>query len=283
MVPGILGKKIGMTQIFREDGVKVPVTVLEVGPCQVQAVKSGEKDGYVAVQLGYDDVREKRVKKPQRAYLKSKNLKTKRFVREIRCAEAPEVKVGQEITGSVIQLGDFLDVTGTSKGKGFQGGVKRCGWAGGKETHGSMTHRAPGSMGASSYPSRVMKGHGGAGQMGNEKVTVQNLEVVEIDRDNNTVAVRGAVPGANGTYLIIRYARKKELAPREEAPEETEEQPGEAAEKSGDAKPAEEGGEQQEPVKEKAEQPKKEEPVKEAAENVKEEEAGKKTDDENKG
>lgn len=220
MVPGILGKKIGMTQIFREDGIKVPVTVLEVGPCQVQAVRSGEKDGYNAVQLGYDDVREKRVKKPQRQYLKSKNLANKRFVREIRCAEAPDVKIGDNLTNRMLQVGDFIDVTGVSKGKGFQGGMKRCGWMGGVDTHGSMSHRAPGSIGASSFPSRVMKGHGGAGQMGNERVTVQNLEVVDVDRENNTVAVKGAVPGAVGTYLIIKYALKKPLAPREEQPEE---------------------------------------------------------------
>jgi large subunit ribosomal protein L3 len=220
----------------------------------VQVVRSGEKDGYNAVQLGYDDVREKRVKKPQRQYLKSKNLKTKRFVREIRCAEAPDVKIGDNLTNRMLQVGDFIDVSGVSKGKGFQGGMKRCGWMGGPDTHGSMSHRAPGSMGASSYPSRVMKGHGGAGQMGNEKVTVQNLEVVDVDRENNTVAVKGAVPGANGTYLVIKYAKKKSLAPREVQPEE------EAAEGAAQG----------------------EEEVKQEAAETKEE-AGSKSEDENKG
>lgn len=219
MIPGILGKKIGMTQVFEEDGGRVPVTVIEVGPCLVQAIKSPEKDGYNAVQLGYDDTKEKRVKKPQREYLKARNLKFKRFVREIRCDEAPEVKVGDEITNEIFQKGDFLDISGISKGKGFQGGVKRHGWAGGKATHGSMSHRAPGSIGASAYPSRVFKGHAMPGHMGSNRVTVQNVEVVDVDTEKNTVAVRGAIPGASGTYLIIRYAKKKPVAPRQKGDE----------------------------------------------------------------
>jgi large subunit ribosomal protein L3 len=224
MVPGILGKKIGMTQIFMEDGTRLCVTVLEAGPCQVQAIKTSEKDGYDAVQIGFSDAKEKRTKKPQREELKAKGLKPKKFVREIRCDEAPDVKEGDLIKNSIFQKGDFLDVTGTSKGKGFQGGMKRCGWAGGKDTHGSMSHRAPGSIGASSYPSRVVKGHAMPGKMGNERVTVQNVEVVDVDKDNNTILVQGAVPGANGTFLIMRYALKKPLAEREQIEEPVEEE-----------------------------------------------------------
>ena len=230
-----------MTQVFEEDGARVSVTVLEAGPCLVQGVKTREKDGYDAVQMGYGDTKEKRVKKPQREYLKANNLKPKKFVREIRCSESPDVKMGDEVTNEIFQRGDFLDVTGVSKGKGFQGGMKRCGWSGGKESHGSMSHRVPGSIGASAYPSRVIKGHGMPGHMGNKQVTVQNLEVVDVNTENNTVSVKGAVPGADGTYLVIRYAKKKCLAPREAkggeeaAEEKTEAKPKEKAkEKTGD-------------------------------------------------
>ncbi|MDD4956105.1 MAG: 50S ribosomal protein L3 [Candidatus Omnitrophica bacterium] len=224
MVPGILGKKIGMTQIFREDGEKVPVTVLEVGPCQVQAVKVKEKDGYNAVQMGYEDTKEARLNKPQREYVKAQNIKPKKFVREIRTQDAPEVKVGDEITSVIIQKGDYLDIIGTSKGKGFQGGMKRHNWNGGGAAHGSMSHRAPGSIGSSSYPSRVFKGLRMAGHMGSDQTTTQNLEVVDVDPGKNIVAVKGAVPGANGTYLVIKYAKKKPIAPRvEEKAEDKEE------------------------------------------------------------
>lgn len=214
MIPGILGKKIGMTQIFTEDGLKVAVTVLEAGPCTVQVVKVAETDGYNAVQLGYDETRESRVKKPQREYLKAKNLKPKKFVSEIRYEAVPDVNVGDEITNGIFQVGDMLDVIGTSKGKGFQGGMKRHNWNGGGDTHGSMSHRAPGSIGQSSFPSRVFKGMRMAGHMGAAQITVQNLEVVEVNSEDNTVLVKGAVPGANGSYLVIKYAKKKKIAPR---------------------------------------------------------------------
>jgi large subunit ribosomal protein L3 len=219
MIPGILGKKIGMTRIFTEEGVCIPVTVLEAGPCTVQVVKVTEKDGYNAVQLGFCDAKEKRVKKPQRAFLKALGLKPKKFVREIRCEEVSDIKVGDEVTNLIFQKGDMVDVTGTSKGKGFQGGVRRHGWAGGSDTHGSMSHRAPGSIGQSSYPSRVFKGLRMAGHMGAERVTTQNLEVIEVDKEKDTLLIRGAVPGANGSYVVVRYARKKVLAPREEVSE----------------------------------------------------------------
>ena len=227
MIKGLLGKKIGMTQIFDENGNKIPVTVLEAGPCIVQGVKVSEKeDGYDAVQLGFEDVKEKRLKKPQREQVKALKLTPKRFVREIRCDEQPDVKVGDEVTNTIFQKGDYLDVTGTSKGKGFQGGVKRHGWAGGKASHGSMHHRAPGSMGASSYPSRVVKGHALPGHMGHATTTVQNLQVIDIDEENNTVIVKGAIPGPNGSYLVIKYAKKKPLAARVEKKQEEEAESG---------------------------------------------------------
>ncbi len=232
MVRGILGKKIGMSQIFSEGGRRTPVTLLETGPCLVMDIKVAKKHGYNSVQLGFGDASEKRVKKPQKVVFKAKGLKPRRFIREIRCAEPPDVKVGDEVTNSIFQKGDLLDVTGSSKGKGFQGGMKRCGWSGGPETHGSMSHRAPGSIGASSYPSRVFKGHPGPGHMGDERVTVQNLEVVVVDGRMNTVAVKGAVPGANGSYLIICFAKKKPVAPREV--KEQEETVEEAVEETGE-------------------------------------------------
>ncbi len=224
MIPGILGKKVGMTRIFIEDGINVPVTILEAGPCTVQAVKVDEKDGYTAVQLGFSDTKENRINKPQRSRLKSLGLKPKKFVKEILCEDVSNIKVGDEVTSSIFQKGDMVDITGISKGKGFQGGMKRCGWSGGKESHGSMSHRAPGSIGQSSYPSRVFKGLGMPGHMGAEKVTVQNLEVMEVDAEKGTVVVKGAVPGANGSYVTVKYAKKKTLAPREEPVVETEEE-----------------------------------------------------------
>lgn len=226
MVPGILGKKLGMTQIFVEGGRRLPVTILEVGPCQVQAVKTQERDGYHAVQLGFELTKEKRLKKPQRVYIKAKGLKAMKFSKEIRCPEDPGVQVGDRVTVEDFQVGDFLDVQGITKGKGFQGGVKRCGWSGGEQTHGSKTHRVPGSIGASASPSRVFKGHGMPGQMGNKRNTVQNLEVVDIDTENGTLAVKGSVPGSNGMFLIARLAEKLPQKPRperiveEETPEE---------------------------------------------------------------
>jgi len=236
MVKGILGKKLGMSQIFDEKGDKIPVTVIEAGPCQVQQVKTAEKDGYNAVQLGFEDTRESRTKKPQREYLKRNKLTPKKVVREIRCDEAPEEKTGDMVTIKLFQKGDYLDISGTSKGKGFQGGMKRCGWAGGKESHGSMSHRVPGSIGASSYPSKVDKGHPGPGHLGNGKVTVQNVEIIDVDTESNLIVVKGAIPGANGNYITIRFAKKKPFAERviveeeQQAEEEKAEEPAEAGE-----------------------------------------------------
>ena len=220
MIPGILGKKIGMTQIFNENGDRVPVTVVEAGPCTVQDIKSVEKHGYYAVQVGYGTTKENRINKPQREYLKQNKLEFKKLVREIRCEEAPVVKIGDVITNEMFQKGDFVDVIGTSKGKGFQGGMKRHHWGGGKETHGSNSHRAPGSIGQSSFPSRVFKGMRMAGQMGNVQRTTQNLEVIDVNTEDNTVIIKGAIPGANGSYVVLRYSLKKETAPRIEKKEE---------------------------------------------------------------
>jgi len=219
MIPGILAKKVGMTQVFQEDGVRLPVTVIEAGPCQVYEIKNVDKDGYDAVKLAFNDAKEKNLNKPQREEIKKKNLMPKRFVREIKCSEAPDVNVGDEMKADLFQQGDFVDVTGVSKGKGFQGGMKRHGWSGGNDTHGSMSHRAPGSIGQSSYPSRVFKGLGMPGHMGSEKVTVQNLKIVEVDVEKNVIIVEGAVPGAIGSYLVLRFAKKKKIAERQEKPE----------------------------------------------------------------
>lgn len=220
MVKGILGKKIGMTQIFDENEALVPVTLLEAGPCVVQAVKSAEKDGYNAVRLGYADTTEKRLNKPQREELKKNNLKPKKFVREIRMKDKPEVKVGDTVTNSIFKKGDYLDVTGVSKGKGFQGVIKRYGWHGGDAAHGSMFHRAPGTLSTNARLKTIFKGHGLPGHMGHERVTVQNVEVVDVNTENNIMAVKGAVPGANGGYLILMAALKKKakVAKKTEAP-----------------------------------------------------------------
>jgi large subunit ribosomal protein L3 len=261
MVPGILGKKIGMTQIFKEDGGRVPVTVIEAGPCSVQAIKTEEKNGYNSVQVGYEDTKEQRVKKPQREYLKANSLQPKKFVREIRCDGAPDVKVGDTLTNTMFQKGDFLDIIGISKGKGFQGAVKRHGFSGSNVSHGgSSMRRRPGSIGQSSYPSRVFKGMKMPGHMGSDTTTVQNIEVVDVDFENNTIAVLGSIPGANGTYVVIKYAKKKALAERtyvEEEPEE-EQQAEEAQEEQAPQEETQEDQPQEEqqeakPEEEKAE------------------------------
>ena len=222
MIQGLLGRKIGMTQIFTEDGIKIPITLIETGPCTVQVVKTQETDGYEAVQLGFLDKKEKRLKKPQREYLKANNLPPKKHVKEVPCDSISEVEVGAVITNTMFQAGDFVDIVGTTIGKGFQGGVKRHGWAGGPKTHGSNCHRAPGSIGQSSYPSRVFKGMHMSGQMGNETKTTQNIEIIEVNAEDNTIAVKGAVPGSNNSFLTIKYALKKDLAPRIQPEEKTE-------------------------------------------------------------
>ena len=204
-VQGIIGKKIGMTQVYAEDGRAMPATVLQAGPCVVVQRKSKEKDGYVAVQLGLVEARKlKRVPKAMKGHFDKASLPPCRVLREFRVAEGAEVKVGDKLSVELFAPGDKVHVTGISKGKGFQGVVKRHHFRGGAATHGSMFHRAPGSIGASAFPSRVLKGMRAGGHMGSDQVTVRNLEVVRVDAGNNVLVVRGAVPGAGGGYVVIR-------------------------------------------------------------------------------
>jgi len=211
---GILGKKIGMTQIFDERGEVVPVTVIEAGPCFVAQIKSVERDGYSAVQLGFEEVQPKRLNKPQLQHLQKGGLPALRYLREIRMNEedVAGLKEGQRVTVALFVAGDYVDVTGSSKGKGFAGVVKRHGFRGGPKTHGqSDRHRAPGAVGACKTPGRVMKGKRMPGRMGGERVTVQDLEVMMVDPERNLLLVRGAVPGAQNGLLLIRQARKTRL------------------------------------------------------------------------
>jgi large subunit ribosomal protein L3 len=210
MLKGLLGKKIGMTQIFDEDGAAIPVTVIEAGPCYVTQVRAVEKDGYNAVQIGYGEVKPKRLTAGQLGHLKRDklNLPPLRFLREFRVKDA-EVSEGDKLSVEVFVVGDRVDVVGTSKGKGFQGGVKRYGFRGGPKTHGqSDRHRAPGSHGAGTTPGRVYKGARGPGHMGDERVTSQNLKVVLLDPERNLIGVRGSVPGSRGGLVMIKEARK---------------------------------------------------------------------------
>ncbi len=208
MKKAILAKKIGMTQIFGENGVVVPVTVLEAGPCVVTQVKTMENDGYKAVQIGFGDIREKLVTKPEQGHFAKAGTPNKRFVREFKLDDAEAYEVGQEVKVDVFTAGDVIDVTGTSKGKGFQGAIKRHGFSRGPMTHGSKYHRHAGSNGAASSPSRVFKGKKMPGRMGAERVTVQNLEVVSVDAENNLLLVKGAVPGPRKSLVMVRDAVK---------------------------------------------------------------------------
>ena len=204
---GILGRKIGMTQIFTEAGEVVPVTVVEAGPVVVTQVKTIENDGYNAVQVGFVDAKEKSLNKPQKGHLAAANV-LKKHLKEFRVEAVDAYTVGQEIKADLFAAGELIDVTGISKGKGFQGPIKRHGQSRGPETHGSRYHRRPGSMGACSYPGRVFKNKKLAGHMGSVKVTVQNLEVVRVDADKNFILVKGAIPGAKGSVVTLKEAVK---------------------------------------------------------------------------
>ena len=204
---GILGKKIGMTQIFTEHGEVIPVTVVEAGPVVVTQVKTTENDGYTAIQVGFGDAKEKSLNKPQKGHLAAANV-LKKHLKEFRVDSVEGYTVGQEIKADLFAAGELIDVTGISKGKGFQGPIKRHGQSRGPETHGSRYHRRPGSMGACSYPGRVFKNKKLAGHMGSVKVTVQNLEVVRVDADKNFILVKGAIPGAKGSVVTIKEAVK---------------------------------------------------------------------------
>ena len=204
---GILGRKIGMTQIFTEAGEVVPVTVVEAGPVVVTQVKTIENDGYNAVQVGFVDAKEKSLNKPQKGHLAAANT-LKKHLKEFRVESVDAYTVGQEIKADLFAAGEMIDVTGISKGKGFQGPIKRHGQSRGPESHGSRYHRRPGSMGACSYPGRVFKNKKLAGHMGSVKVTVQNLEVVRVDADKNFILVKGAIPGAKGSVVTLKEAVK---------------------------------------------------------------------------
>ena len=204
MKKGIIGKKIGMTQIFDESGKVIPVTVVEAGPCVVVQKKTVENDGYEAVQLGFGEVKATRVNKPMKGHFDKADAAYKKELKEFRLEDCSAVNVGDILKADTFAVGDMVDVSGTSKGKGFQGTVKRHNNARLKETHGTgPVHRHAGSMGACSSPSRIFKGKGLPGQMGNEKVTVQNLEVVKVDAENNLIALKGAVPGPKGGIVSI--------------------------------------------------------------------------------
>jgi len=208
-VQGILGIKLGMTQVFAEDGTAVPCTVLQAGPCVVVQRRTKDKDGYDAVQLGLVEfIKAQRVTKPMTGHFKKAGVAPMRYVREIRIEESKdETKAGDRVLVDGFQPGELVDVTGVSKGKGFQGGVKRWHYRGGEGSHGSMFHRAPGGIGASSFPSRVWKGQHFPGHMGNERKTSKNLKVVKVDAEENLMLVRGAVPGPAGSYIFIRKAK----------------------------------------------------------------------------
>ena len=208
MLKGLIGKKIGMTQIFDEQGVAQPVTIIEAGPCFVTQIRNPEKDGYSAVQLGFGEVHPKRLTNGELGHLNKKDLPPMRFLREFRSKEA--ANLGDKLTVDVFTVGERVDVVGTSKGKGFAGAVKRHHFAGGRKTHGqSDRHRAPGSRGAGTTPGRVYKGARSAGHMGSERVTVQALKIVLIDIERNLLGVKGAIPGGKGGLVIIKEARKQ--------------------------------------------------------------------------
>ncbi len=209
MLKGLIGKKVGMTQIFNENGAAIPVTVIEAGPCYVTQVRKVKTDGYSAIQLGFEEVKPKRLTSGQLGHLKRNDIPPLRFLREFK-EKNPDVEEGSSITVEVFSEGEFVDVIGTSKGKGFAGAVKRYGFRGGPKTHGqSDRQRAPGSHGAGSTPGRVFKGSRGPGHMGHERVTVHNLKIVQVDVDRNLLAVQGAIPGPKGGVVMIKGARKQ--------------------------------------------------------------------------
>ncbi len=207
MITGLLGKKVGMTQLLGDDGTIVPVTVIQAGPCVVVQRKTKQKDGYDAVQLGFVEfVKPKRVTKPMTGHFKKSNVAPARFVREVGVQGEAGANPGDKVMVNIFNRDELVDVVGTSKGRGFAGFVKRHHFRGGRATHGSMFHRAPGSIGSSAYPSRVLKGMRMAGHLGNARVTAQNLRVARVDQENNLLFVRGAVPGPPGGYVVVEKA-----------------------------------------------------------------------------
>ena len=211
---GLIGKKLGMTQIFDDEGNVVPVTVIETGPCYVTHIKKTDTDGYSAIQIGFEEIPEKKLNKPELGHLKKKQLPPLKILKEVRLESDEEVenfKVGDKLTVEIFKEGEYVDVTGKTIGKGFQGVMKRHGFHGGPASHGSMSHRAPGSIGGTT-PARVLKGKKMPGHMGNETKTVQNLKVVKVLPEENILMVKGAVPGGKNSYLLIRKALKKKVS-----------------------------------------------------------------------
>lgn len=208
MKKALLATKVGMTQIFNENGALIPVTVLQAGPCSVTQVKTVENDGYSAVQVGFGDIREILVNKPRKGHFAKAGVANKKYLKEFKFENAADFTVGQEIKVDIFAEGDKIDATGTSKGKGFQGAIKRHGQSRGPMAHGSKFHRHAGSNGAATSPGRVFKGKHMPGQMGNVKVTVQNLEVVKIDTENNVILVKGSVPGPKKAMVILKETVK---------------------------------------------------------------------------
>ena len=207
---GLIGRKVGMTQIFGDDGNHIPVTIVQAGPCTVIGHRTQEQHGYDALQIGFE-AKKKNVNKPDAGVFKKVNVAPMQVVREVRLEKTEKLQgyqLGQALTVEMFAPGELVDVVGVTKGKGFQGGVKRYGWYGGDATHGSMFHRAPGSIGASAYPSRVYPGMRAGGRMGGERVTVKNLQVVKVDPEQNLLYLRGAVPGAKNSYLTIKRAKR---------------------------------------------------------------------------
>ncbi len=205
----ILGKKIGMTQVFNDAGLAIPVTVIQAGPCAVVQKKTVENDGYTAVKLGFSEVQEKKLNKPDKGLFAKIKVTSRKFLKEFRTDDVDKYEVGQEVkVADMFADGDIIDVSGISKGKGFQGTIKRYGQKGGPETHGSMYHRRVGSMGAGTSPGRVYKGKKQPGHMGTDKITIQNLNVVKVDAERNLLLVKGAVPGPKGGLIIVKGAVK---------------------------------------------------------------------------
>ncbi|NLC03055.1 MAG: 50S ribosomal protein L3 [Tissierellia bacterium] len=204
----MIGRKIGMTQIFEENGSVIPVSVVEAGPLVVVQKKTVEKDGYNAIQVGFENIKSNRANKPKKGHFEKANVEYKKFLREFLVEDVAEYEIGQVLKADVFAVGDMVDVTGTSKGKGTQGVIKRHGFARGPQSHGSKFNRRPGGLSAASSPGRVFKGHKMMGRMGNERVTVQNLEVVRVDADKNLILVRGAIPGPKKGLISIKTTTK---------------------------------------------------------------------------
>lgn len=224
MPNGLLGKKLGMSHYFTPDGNSVAVTLIEAGPCTTLQVKTPEKDGYSAVQLGFDEKPKKSANKPEQGRFNKASSNPLRFIKEVAIDNAEAVKIGDKFFVDIFEQGDIVDISGVSIGKGFQGGMKRWHWRGGKRSHGSMFHRAPGSIQSGPRLTKVTPGHHLPGHMGFDQVTVQNLEVMEIDKDKNLIIVNGAVPGPDGNYLVIKKAKKLKKRSAQKPVEEKEQE-----------------------------------------------------------